>query len=832
MSKKTQTLLKHMLCYAVIAAMVISFMPVNVSQVSAASFQKDSKVTGLTVTSTGYEYANLKWDAFDGAAGYQIYKSNKKKGTFKLQGSTELTTFKGTGKFIKKSYFKVRAYKVNKSGEKIYSKFSKKKEVLITLGKPSLSITPGQTEIKLSWNAIEDATGYQIKRATKKSGIYRSVKDTTQLSFTNIGASAARIYYYKARAYKTVGNKKHYGPYCAAVTGATLRSAPENLTATAINNEVRLTWSKSTLASGYQVYRSTAKNGSYSSLGSTSDTNFTDKNVSVGTKYFYKVCAYIDLNEVRYNGDCCDPVSRAFHYSAPVVKVTPQEEAVKLSWDEVPGVAGYQVYRADKPNGKYTKLGKTDKLTYKNTDLTLDKVYYYRVRAYQVVDSKNRYGSFSGELHGMTKIKAPSKVEGKSNENSISLTWKKATNATAYEVYRSTEANGEYEKLGTSKDTSYTDKQNLVKKQAYFYKVRGYVKFDGVTYYGEYNSPSASRDAVIKCAKAWDNCKESDGSFKKIIDVYNSDLAPGCGKLSYKVAWCAAFVSAVGIKAKATDIIVRHSYCPTMLNTYKKKDQYTSKKKYSPPPGDVVLFDWNRNNVPDHVGLVYSIDGSTITSIEGNKNDRVDYRKYSKGYTYLLGYGLPAYDDSSGVVFTAGDNTLTTASVIQSSSISTGDPDGYSELGDEYGVAEKKLSVGCGEEATEMEQMKVMLKAVKEEAKTEDIDECSESEYYAAFIYRLCQDADIDVCLVTETNEDGGNIAWVEVTLDGELYKIDPTKEDFQPEKYVPEVTDYNDGSEPVDVSDVEADDEGNGSDDAEAADNSSSDNDNDSDKE
>ena len=54
MSKKTQTLLKHMLCYAVIAAMVISFMPVNVSQVSAASFQKDSKVTGLTVTSTGY----------------------------------------------------------------------------------------------------------------------------------------------------------------------------------------------------------------------------------------------------------------------------------------------------------------------------------------------------------------------------------------------------------------------------------------------------------------------------------------------------------------------------------------------------------------------------------------------------------------------------------------------------------------------------------------------------------------------------------------------------------------------------------------------------------
>ena len=41
MSKKTQTLLKHMLCYAVIAAMVISFMPVNVSQVSAASFQKD-----------------------------------------------------------------------------------------------------------------------------------------------------------------------------------------------------------------------------------------------------------------------------------------------------------------------------------------------------------------------------------------------------------------------------------------------------------------------------------------------------------------------------------------------------------------------------------------------------------------------------------------------------------------------------------------------------------------------------------------------------------------------------------------------------------------------
>ncbi len=54
---------------------------------------------------------------------------------------------------------------------------------------------------------------------------------------------------------------------------------------------------------------------------------------------------------------------------------------------------------------------------------------------------------------------------------------------------------------------------------------------------------------VVEQAKAWLGYKESNGTHKTIIDVYNSHkpLARGY-KVKYTDAWCATFVSAVAVK--------------------------------------------------------------------------------------------------------------------------------------------------------------------------------------------------------------------------------------------------------------------------------------------
>jgi hypothetical protein len=63
------------------------------------------------------------------------------------------------------------------------------------------------------------------------------------------------------------------------------------------------------------------------------------------------------------------------------------------------------------------------------------------------------------------------------------------------------------------------------------------------------------RELVCKTAKAWLGRKESDGSHREIIDVYNRIPLPGGYKLSYLDPWCAGFVSAVGAACGLSDII-------------------------------------------------------------------------------------------------------------------------------------------------------------------------------------------------------------------------------------------------------------------------------------
>ncbi len=75
-----------------------------------------------------------------------------------------------------------------------------------------------------------------------------------------------------------------------------------------------------------------------------------------------------------------------------------KKKAVVIRWKKASGVNGYEVYRSNKKNGKYQKLTtlkKASKITYTDKKVTKKKTYYYKVRAYKVVDGKKVYGSYS-----------------------------------------------------------------------------------------------------------------------------------------------------------------------------------------------------------------------------------------------------------------------------------------------------------------------------------------------------------------------------------------------------------------------------------------------------
>lgn len=159
---------------------------------------------------------------------------------------------------------------------------------------------------------------------------------------------------------------------------------------------------------------------------------------------------------------------------------------------------------------------------------------------------------------------------------------------------------------------------------------------------------------IVTQAQAWLGCKESDGTHKPIIDIYNSHrpLARGV-KMDYGWAWCAAFVSACAIKQGYTDIIPTECSCTRMIELFKGLGAWVENENRTPAPGDILFYDWDDNGVgdnkgnPEHVGIVEKVSGGKITVIEGNYSNAVMRRVLSVNGRYIRGYGVPKYDAES-----------------------------------------------------------------------------------------------------------------------------------------------------------------------------------------
>ena len=163
------------------------------------------------------------------------------------------------------------------------------------------------------------------------------------------------------------------------------------------------------------------------------------------------------------------------------------------------------------------------------------------------------------------------------------------------------------------------------------------------------------RNRFAKTAEAYWGYKESDNSHKEIIDIYNTKLSklPRGYAVKPTDEWCATFVSAIGAQLGWSDIILPECSCNKMIELYKAAGRWQEDDSYTPNPGDIVMYDWEDNGngdntgVADHVGIVVSVPGQTISVIEGNKNGEVGYRSISVNAKNIRGYCLPNFKSKS-----------------------------------------------------------------------------------------------------------------------------------------------------------------------------------------
>ncbi len=178
--------------------------------------------------------------------------------------------------------------------------------------------------------------------------------------------------------------------------------------------------------------------------------------------------------------------------------------SLTLTWDKMNKGDGYEIYR----DGKLlASVAGNSTVTYTDKNLVNGGTYSYKVRMYKEAPSSSNpskrvrlYGTFSKTVAATVTVGQVTLNAEKCavSGNQITIGWKKVTDASGYEILRSTAADGAYTVIGTASSgkTTYTDMETQ-SGTTYYYKVRAYITINGVNYYG-LESDVVSKQALIQ----------------------------------------------------------------------------------------------------------------------------------------------------------------------------------------------------------------------------------------------------------------------------------------------------------------------------------------------
>lgn len=345
------------------------------------------------------------------------------------------------------------------------------------LAVPVLTAAAAADRVKLAWNRIDGASGYEIFRSTQQTGSYSKIQTISggnTVSFDDSGLPAGTTYYYKVRAVAAVDGKTAYSGDSAIVSAEL--------------SEVIYTIKASAGKGGKADGGAAKKAGEKVTLKATPDKGYyfagwkeNNKKVSSSQTYTFQAeknreltASFAKLSVPALTAASADPAS------------------VKVSWKKIAGATGYEVYRANSKNGKYAKkavISKSNTVNYTDKKLTTGKTYYYKVRAVAAGTVKTTYSGYSSVKSAKPLPSKVTNVKASAGSKRVKLSWKKASGVTGYEIYRATKKNGKYKKvksIGKAAANNYTDKK-LKAKKTYYYKIRAYKTVSGKKVYGAFS---------------------------------------------------------------------------------------------------------------------------------------------------------------------------------------------------------------------------------------------------------------------------------------------------------------------------------------------------------
>ena len=265
-------------------------------------------------------------------------------------------------------------------------------------------------KVSLKWKEVAGAEGYLIYRSVDNGTSYFpivEIKDgkSTACQDNDIQTNATYMYY--VRAYVNGENLAVFGCASEPVTHKTPLSTPVMASVAGITyNTMQVQWNLVDGAVGYQVYRSLKQDGEFECIAEIADglvNTYIDVERECGVPYYYYVKACQGLESGNVYGDASDIMSGRTTPNTVKISgvVSNNETQITLNWNQAEGAQGYEIYRSADTNSNYQlvqKIEKADVLTWTDTGLNKDTEYYYRVRAYCVVNEETITGSYSNSF--------------------------------------------------------------------------------------------------------------------------------------------------------------------------------------------------------------------------------------------------------------------------------------------------------------------------------------------------------------------------------------------------------------------------------------------------
>ena len=470
---------------------------------ATTSIEPINAVTGLTAQTTTSS-ATLKWNAVSNATGYKVewYANN----AWKLLDTVTATSYTKTGLSENTSYkFRVTAIKANAVSAP--AEITAKTAVEPVASVSGLNASVSGNSIKLTWNAVSNATGYKVQMLDGST--WKDIGSPTATSFTKSGLNYGTTY--KFRVFAVKGDIESGYVEASATTEKETIAKVGGLKATPDVNSITLSWNKVTGAASYKVEM--LVNGAWKQIYAGTAAKHTESGLAAGTTYNFRV--YAVKNSVVSEPAEISAATNAESVNAVTgLTASSDETSITLTWNAVSGAESYKIEM--KQNGVWSAAGNVTAASFTKSGLKPGTSYEFRVYAV-----KNNTDSDPAVISTTTKAETVGAVTGLNSSatvNSITVLWNKVDGATGYklemlqngnwtEIYNGT--NTTFTKNGLEADTSYEFRVCAVKNSA----VSDYAKITAVTDKDTVNAVSglASSATVNSVTLSWNKVTGATG---------------------------------------------------------------------------------------------------------------------------------------------------------------------------------------------------------------------------------------------------------------------------------------------------------------------------------